>query len=120
MVLIAQIDIGFGLPRDQAAVERLSDRRDQFRIQLIDIINDSLWLIAATIFTKAVCVSLADPGRLAGLLPRLLAFGVGLLIVSCVNKFATTIPRLVNYLNIGADMAARVKNLVGFRRDGSR
>jgi hypothetical protein len=70
MVNIAQIDIGFGLPRTQQIAERLSDRRDQFRIQLIDLISDSLWLIAATIFTKAVCVSLGDdPGRIGGLWP---------------------------------------------------
>ena len=117
MILIATVDIAGDLPRNSSSNERISERREKMRVQLINMITDVLWLIIGTIFAKAFCISLLDCGRLADILSRLLACGVGILSVLCVNRFAGIVP-IFNYVTISADMRSIVRNLRHDKRDG--
>jgi hypothetical protein len=56
MIVIATGDVGAGLPRNEVISQRLGNRRNSMRVQLIEIISSNLQLIAATIGAKALCV----------------------------------------------------------------
>ena len=116
MILIATGDIAGDLPRDLASDERISHRRDKMRVQLIEIITSVLRLIIGTIIAKAFCLWFLDLGWFANTVSRLLACGVGILSVLCVNKFTGILP-IFNYFIIGADIGSRVRNLRG-KADG--
>jgi hypothetical protein len=109
MIVIVTGDIGFGLPRDQVISARLSDRRDQMRVQLIDGISFNFQLIIIAIAAKAICTWIGDGGFLATVVNHGAAVAVGVLIVMCIDRF-TSIIHIVNYLSIGADLGYTVKN----------
>jgi hypothetical protein len=105
--VVATIDIGFNLPRDQATAERLSQRRQGMITHLIDTISENLWLIGGTILTKIVCVWAVEYSLLV--LAHLFTLLVGILVVRCVDKFARTVGTF-RYLSVGADLSSAVRN----------
>lgn len=110
MVVVATGDIGFGLPRDQTIAARLSERRDQMRVQLIETISFNLRLIVATIVAKALCTWFIDYGVLATVITHVASMTIGVLIVLCIDKFAGIV-HIFNYLVTGADLGHTVKNM---------
>jgi hypothetical protein len=106
--VVATIDIGFGLPRDEATTERLGQRRQGIITHLIDTISENLWLIGGTILAKTVCVSAQEYSLFW--LSHLFTFPIGILLVRCVDKFAGTV-QTFRYLSVGADVSSAVRNI---------
>ncbi len=110
MIVVATGDIGFGLPRDEVIAARLSERREQMRVQLIESISFNLRLIVGTIVAKALCEWFIDYGSLATVATHAAALTVGVLIVLCIEKLAGIVP-IFNYLVTGADLGSTVRNM---------
>ena len=108
MVVVATGDIGFGLPRDQTIAARLSERRDQMRVQLIETISFNLRLIVATIVAKALCTWFIVYGVLATVITHVASLTIGVLIVLCIDKFAGIV-HIFNYLVTGTDLGHTVR-----------
>jgi archaellum biogenesis protein FlaJ (TadC family) len=110
MAVVATGDIGFGLPRDQVIAARLSERRDQMRVQLIETISFNLRLIVVTIVAKALCEWFIGFEALATVITHAASLTVGVLIVLRIDKFAGIV-HIFNYLVTGADLGHTVKNM---------
>ena len=110
MVVVATGSMGFSMPRDETIAARLSERREQMRVQLIECISYNFRLIIATIVAKAICKWFIDCGLLAAIATNAAALTIGVLIVLCIDKFSGIVP-IFNYLVTGADLGYRVKNM---------
>jgi hypothetical protein len=112
MVIIATADITFGLPTNATVAEKLSERREKMRVQLIDTISDNFWLIIGAIVAKAICTWLIGCGEwLATGLMHIASLIVGVLLVLCFDRI-TGIVRIFNHFMLGQEFGLAVKTHV--------
>ena len=113
MVLLLTIDPTFNLPIPADAVEKVSDRRQQFSDPLVVLLHLSLKLAVLTIIGKALAVCFIDCGWLALIVNHFVAWIVGMMFALLVTSI-NDIRSIFGYLSVAAQFAFAVRA----RREG--